>query len=523
MSFSSYRHPAEVALAEPSKPAIIMADNGKIVTYAALVDRANRVAHALAQAGMEEGDTIAFLVENSERYPELIWGAKNSGLRYICMSTHLSPGDANYIIRDSGAKALIASHALAGLAQAATDELATGPLPGPQLFMIGGGAGRFADLDAILPHMSDQPLQGRRRGPSMLYSSGTTGRPKGVMTMLPDVGPDVPPPRFAMLQKQYGLGADTVFLNPGPFYHAAPNRFMVSTQRAGGTVVAFERFAPEPVLRAIETHRVTHGFFVPTMFGRMLALPQQARDRADTRTLRHAIHAAAPCSIMVKRAMIDWWGPVIDELYAGTEAFGHSFITSAEWLAHPGSVGRPAEGCQLKIVDEAGNSLPAGAQGRIMMSNGLRIAYHGDTDKTEALYDKDGFASLGDIGYVDEDGYLYLTDRESHMIIVGGVNVYPQEVERFLAEHDAIEDSAVIGIPDADMGEEIKAVIQLRHGFAPDAKMEAEIIRFCRDSLSLYKCPRSVDFVDQLPRSPMGKLSKKDIKQRYWQDIRQSI
>jgi long-chain acyl-CoA synthetase len=520
MAFPSYRHPAEVALADPSKPALIMADSGKVITYRQLVAQANRVAHAFEQAGMVEGDTVAFLVENSERYSELIWGAKNSGIRYICMATHLSLGDAGYIVRDSGAKLLVVSHALAGLAEAAMDAMETGP----KLFTIGGPIDGFVDLDAILREMPDRPLSGpRRRGPSMLYSSGTTGRPKGVMTMMPDAGPEVPPQRFAMLQKQYGLDADTVFLNPGPFYHAGPNRFMISTQRAGGTVVAFERFAAEPVLRAIAEYGVTHGFFVPTMFGRMLALQHEVRAQVDTGSMRHAIHAAAPCSVSLKRGMIDWWGPVIDELYAGTEAFGHTFITSAEWLAHPGSVGRPAGGCKLKIVDEAGDHLPTGAAGRIMMSNGLRIAYHGDAEKTQALYDAQGFASLGDIGYVDEEGYLYLTDRESHMIIVGGVNVYPQEVELLLAEHEAIEDSAVIGVPDADMGEAIKAVVQLKPGFADDAKMAGDIVGFCRDRLSLYKCPRSVDFVDQLPRSAMGKLAKKDIRQRYWTDAQRMI
>ncbi|SCW78021.1 Acyl-CoA synthetase (AMP-forming)/AMP-acid ligase II [Sphingobium faniae] len=510
-----YQHPSEVARDHPGKAAIIMADSGATVDYATLVAQANRVGHLFEKAGVKEGETVAFLLGNSTRYPELIWGAKDSGIRYVCISTHLNPDDAAYIVRDSGAKLLVADHGLKDLSQLVVERLENKPV----LYMLGGSTCDFADLDAILPTFPGHRIAGaRRRGPSMLYSSGTTGRPKGVKTILPDAPPEEPPQRFAMLRAQYGLGDDSVFLNPGPFYHAAPNRFMMSVLRAGGTIVAFEKFAPEPVLRAIQDYRVTHGFFVPTMFGRMSALPDDIRCQVDTGSLRHAIHAAAPCSIALKRRMIEWWGPVIDELYAGTEAFGHSFINSAEWLDHPGSVGRPAANCRIKIVDEQGRALAPGQVGRIMMSNGLRISYHDDAAKSDLLYDDDGFASLGDIGYLDEAGFLYLTDRESHMIIVGGVNIYPQEVENILIEHELIEDVAVIGVPDEDMGEQVRAVVQLRAGIGRQPGMEQEIIQFCRNRLSLYKCPKSVDFMEQLPRSPMGKLLKRELRQRYWAD-----
>jgi long-chain acyl-CoA synthetase len=350
----------------------------------------------------------------------------------------------------------------------------------------------------------------------MLYSSGTTGRPKGVRTEFPDVPPETPPQRLAMLIDQYGFDDSTVFINPGPYYHAAPGRMMMSIHRTGGTVIGFRSFDPAVTIEAIGTYGGTHGFFVPTMFGRMLALPDDVRKRVKTSTMRHAIHGAAPCPQHVKRAMIGWWGLVISELYGGTEAFGHSFITSEEWLSHPGSVGRPAKGCTLRITGADGREVPAGEQGRIMMKNGMSVAYHGDAAKTAELYDATGFASLGDIGYVDEEGYLYLTDRESHMIIVGGANVYPQEAENVLLEHPSIADVAVIGVPDADMGEAIRGIVQLKAGLEDSEALAQDIIAFCRARLSLHKCPRAIDFVAELPRNDAGKLLKRVLREQYW-------
>lgn len=381
--------------------------------------------------------------------------------------------------------------------------------------MTDGARPPFADYDGLVATQSEAPLEGRRRGASMLYSSGTTGRPKGILTHIPDVPPTVPPARFAMLLEQYGFDATTLFLNPAPFYHAGPQRFMMSVHRAGGTVLGFRNFDAPIVLRAMAQHAVTHGFLVPTMFARLLAADPALRAGVDLSALRHMIHAAAPCPREVKRAMIDWWGPVIDELYSGTEAVGHTFITSQEWLAHPGSVGRPAHNCQLWIVDEAGAPVPSGTPGRILMANGLAVAYHGAA-ADKALRDADGFASLGDIGYLDADGYLYLTDRESHMIIAGGVNIYPQEAESVLASHPLVADVAVIGVPHPDMGEEVKAVVQPTV-WPEDVDAAAhDMLRHCRDRLSLHKCPRTVDFVTALPRNPMGKLLKKDLRQQYW-------
>ena len=507
-------HPRAIAALTPDKPALIMADRGESITYGELVRRSDQFGHLLAALGVKQGDTIAILVENHLRYPELIWGAKNSGVRYVAVSTHLNGADAAYVIGDCGAVLLVTSKACAPLAVQAIDGL----FDVPTLLMIDGAVKPFRPYEALLAQQPDTPIEGRRRGPSMLYSSGTTGRPKGVRTEFPDVSPETPPQRLAMLLEQYGFGLDTVFINPGPYYHAAPGRMMVSIHRTGGTVIGFRSFDPAVTLQAIAEFGGTHGFFVPTMFGRMLALPDDVRCAARTGTLRHAIHGAAPCPVHVKRAMIDWWGPVISELYGGTEAVGHSFITSDEWLAHPGSVGKPARGCTLRITGLDGKEVPVGEPGRIMMKNGMNVAYHGDTAKTAALYDDTGFASLGDIGYVDVEGYLYLTDRESHMIIVGGVNVYPQEAENVLLEHPGIADVAVIGVPDADLGEAIKGVVQLNAGYDPTQALAGEIIGYCRARLSLHKCPRSVDFILQLPRNDAGKLVKRILREQYWKD-----
>jgi long-chain acyl-CoA synthetase len=512
-------HPRAVAAVTPDKPALIVADRGESISYSELVVRSEKAANLFASLGLAEGDTVAFLLENHIRYPELIWAAKNSGLRYVCVSTHLNALDAAYVIEDCSAKLLVTSWAL----RAVADEALTGLTSNPVLLMIDGVARPFRSYEEAVADQPATPLVGRRRGPSMLYSSGTTGRPKGVVTAIPDVSPEVPPQRYPMLMQQYGFGSGTVFINPGPFYHAGPNRFMVSVQRSGGTVVAFAKFDAQNVLGAIGDYRATHGFFVPTMFRRMLALDPAIRAAADTASVRHAIHGAAPCPIDVKHAMIDWWGPVIDELYAGTEAFGHTFITSPEWLAHPGSVGRAAHGCSIKIVDAVGERVGPHETGRIMMSNGLRIAYHGDDTKTDTLYDSEGFASLGDVGYLDDDGYLHLTDRESHMIIAGGVNIYPQEAESILAQHPAIADVAVIGVPDSDMGEAVKAVVQVRSGFVTGEALADDVLAFCRERLSRHKCPRTVDFVDALPRNEVGKLVKRELRKRYWQDAGRMI
>jgi acyl-CoA synthetase (AMP-forming)/AMP-acid ligase II len=512
-------HPEFIAQSAPDKPAFVMLEDGAAVTYGELVERAARAANLFASLGINQGDTIAFLLENHIRYPELLWAAKNSGLRYVAVSTHLNATDAAYIVQDCGARLLVSSAAMGRVALEAVQALAAAPV----LLMLDGAVAPFLPYEELVAAQPATRLQNRRRGASMLYSSGTTGRPKGIRTEIPDLPPEIPPQRFAMVQKQYGFDAATVFINPGPFYHAGPLRFMMMVQRAGGTVIGARRFDAQAVLDAIGQYGGTHGFFVPTMFSRMLKLDEPVRNAADVGTMRHAIHGAAPCPPEVKRAMIAWWGPVIDELYSGTEAVGHTFISAKEWLAHPGSVGKPAANCRIKIVSPAGEALPPGEPGRILMSNGLEVAYHGAAAAASKLYEADGFASLGDIGYLDEDGYLYLTDRQNHMIISGGVNIYPQEAEMVITTHPAVADAAVIGVPHPDMGEEVKAVVQPVSPPADPSALEAELIAFCRERLSAIKCPRSVDFVDSLPRNDMGKLVKRLVREPYWRGHTRAI
>ena len=350
----------------------------------------------------------------------------------------------------------------------------------------------------------------------MLYSSGTTGQPKGVRMALSDVPPEQAPPRQDLLIREFGFGADTVFINPGPLYHAAPLRMMMAVMRLGGTAIGFARFDPEETLEAIAHYRGTHSFFVPTMFARMLRLPDGTRARYEVGSMRVAIHAAAPCPIPVKRAMLDWWGPVIHEIYGGTEGMGHTIIGPEEWLRHPGSVGRPPPGCELEIRDDAGRRLEAGETGLVYFRNATRFTYFKDEEKTGLAYAADGFSSLGDIGHVDAEGRLYLTDRKAHVIISGGVNIYPQEAENILITHPAVADVAVIGVPDEDYGEQVKAIVEPADVDADTDKLAAELISYCREKLTALKCPRSVDFVARLPRDDLGKLRKRELRQTYW-------
>lgn len=511
MSRASF-HPRRFAETHPDKPALILADTDQAISYAELMRNADRAAQLFQRLGLRQGDTLAVMLENHIRYPEICWAAKNSGITYACISSQASIEDAAYIVENSDAKLLISSARLVEVATAVARRSA----PSLGCLMVDGACAPFLSYEEAVAAEPSLPLADRCRGPSMLYSSGTTGRPKGVRTALPSEPPETPPARLAMLQDRYGLDEHTVLINPGPFYHAAPGRFMLSVQRTGGTVVGFQKFDAEACLAAIERHGGTHGVFVPTMFIRMLKLPEEGRRAHRTDSMRYAIHLAAPCPVPVKEQMIAWWGPVIEEMYSGTEAVGHTLISSAEWLLHKGSVGRPAPGCTLRIVDDQGRDLPPMHTGHIVMSNGRQFEYHKDPEKTRSTQLKPGFSTLGDIGYVDADGYLYLTDRSAHMIISGGVNIYPQEAENVLYEHPAIADIAVIGVPHEEFGEAVKAVVQLREPADNEQALEADIIAFCRARLSAYKCPRTVDFVEELPRNEAGKLIKRLLKDQYW-------
>jgi len=503
-------HPSIHAAATPDKPALIVAETGESVSYAELDRRSNRAAQLFRSAGLAVGDTIALFVDNVPQFYDIAWGAQRSGLFYVCISTKLTAPEVAYIVRDSGAKLVVASAGLEVAAQLAED------LADRRLYATGGPLPGWADWDAAAAAMPDAPIPDERAGIDMLYSSGTTGRPKGVRVALPE-DPDIAGPNvLTMLARGlYGLGPDTIYLSPAPLYHAAPLRWSMTVLRLGGTVVMMQHFAPLTALAAIETYRVTASQWVPTHFVRLLKLEEQDRSRFDLSTLEVAIHAAAPCPVPVKEAMIGWWGPVLYEYYAGSESNGLTTITSAEWLAHKGSVGKAAYGV-LHICDENGEELGPGEEGLVYFEGGGQFEYHNDPAKTAEARNARGWTTLGDIGRMDAEGYLYLTDRKSFMIISGGVNIYPQEIENRLITHPRVADVAVIGGPCPEMGERVVAVVQPVDMAEAGPDLAEDLTAWCRAELSGVKTPRQIDFVEELPRHATGKLYKRLLRDRYW-------
>ncbi|MBI1182434.1 MAG: AMP-binding protein, partial [Alphaproteobacteria bacterium] len=445
-------HPSVHARVTPEKPAYVMAGSGDTVTYGALEAGSNRLAQLFRAKGLKAGDHVALLMENQKRFYEVCWAAQRAGLYFTAISTRLTAPEAAYIVNDCGARLLIASKAMARVAAGLP-----GQVPAVEtLLMTDGTAPGFEAYEEAVAAMPATPIPDETSGVDMLYSSGTTGRPKGVKLPLSGEPIDFVSPQAAASRQLYGFGEDTVYLSPAPLYHAAPLRFNMWVMRVGGTCVIMEHFDAEEYLRLVERYRATHSQLVPTMFVRMLKLPDEVRLKYDVSSLRVAIHAAAPCPVDVKRAMIDWWGPILMEYYAGTEGNGSTFINSRDWLAHPGSVGRPMVG-EVHIVDETGEELPPGEPGAIYFAGGPQFSYHNDPEKTAQTRNDKGWSTLGDVGYLDEEGYLYLTDRKAFMIISGGVNVYPQEAENVLITHPKVQDVAVIGVPNEDFGEEVKA------------------------------------------------------------------
>lgn len=487
-----------------------MAGTGKVATYGDLEAASNRMAHFFRAMGLVPGDRLALLLNNSVELFKIAWGAQRAGLIFTLLSTKLAPAEAAFIVEDCGAKMVIADAAVADLAI----KLAA-LRPGVRFMSV---RGVLADHEALEPRLSglpSTPIDDECNGIDMLYSSGTTGRPKGILSN-PPPGPLAQ--ENALVRRGrilYAMDADTVFLSPAPLYHAAPLRWSLAVQRFGGTVVVMERFDPAAALRAIEQYRVTHAQWVPTHFIRMLRLPSEVRDAADLSSLRAVFHAAAPCPVPIKRAMIDWWGPIVHEFYSSTEGIGSTAISSSEWLAHPGSVGRPFES-EARIVGEDGTILPPDEEGLIQMRCAARFSYHGDPVATARAYTEDGFATVGDVGRMDKDGYLYLTDRRAHLIISGGVNIYPQEVEDALNAHPKVADAAVIGAPDDEMGEAVIAVVQPGTGIAGGDDLALELTSFLRERISHVKVPRRIDFVVELPREDSGKLFKRKIRDGYW-------
>ena len=505
-------HPGAIAARADDRPAIIMAGNGHTVTFGELDARSNRLAHLLRERGVERGGRLAILVENHPRFLEVVWAAQRSGLAYTAINTHLTPDEAAYIVDDCGATVIVSSARLAPVAATLTADVV--PRVHTRLMLDGAAPGWESYEDAVAA-APDTPISDECEGDFVLYSSGTTGRPKGIERTLtfPPMGQGTP--GATLLLRALGLDDGDVYLCPAPLYHGAPLSYSVAAQRLGATVVVMERFDAEDALAMIERYAVTHSQWVPTMFSRMLKLPDATRSTYDLSSHRAAIHAAAPCPIPVKRDMIGWWGPIVFEYYSATEGVGLTFIDSAEWLAHPGSVGRPMVG-EPHILDEFGEELPPGEPGTIWFANGYEFQYHDDPEKTRAAHNEQGYATVGDIGYLDADGYLHLTDRATNMIISGGVNIYPQEAENLLVTHPAVLDVAVLGVPDADLGEVVKAVVQPVDWATAGPDLEAELIAFTRAHLAAYKCPRSVDFDPALPRLDNGKLYKRLLRDRYW-------
>lgn len=497
---------------QPDAPAIVMGESGETLSYGELDERSNRLAGCLRHQGLATGDHVAILMENCATYLEIAWAAQRSGLYYTALNSHLRGAEVQYILDDCGATALMTTPAMA-------DVVSSLDLTGvPVRLSVGGPLPGFAGYEATVAAFPPVPVADESEGREMLYSSGTTGRPKGVRKELPRTpmgDPSAAPVQIALGLARRGVGPGSVYLSPAPLYHSAPLVYCMSMLRLGATVVVMEHFDPARCLELIERHGVTHAQFVPTMFVRMLRLPDVERTRHDVSSLRSVVHAAAPCPVPVKRQMLEWWGPIIDEYYAGTEDIGSTWITAAEWLAHPGSVGRPLT--PAHVMGPEGEELGASQEGVVYFEGGRPFEYHNDPSATASMVNARGWRTLGDIGVLDEDGYLYLTDRQAHMIISGGVNIYPQEAENVIASHPAVGDVAVIGVPDPEMGEAVKAVVELVEPSRAGPDMETELIATCRERLAGYKCPRTVDFVGELPRDPNGKLYKRLLKERYWE------
>ncbi len=511
-------HPSIHAATTPNKAAYVIGETGETLTFAELDRRSNQGAQLFVALGLRPGDHVALLMENGLPFVEICWAAQRCGLIFTAISRYLKADEIAYIVRDCDAKAFVTSPTCAdqtrGLADAAD---------APVLFMTGDAAPGFRSWDVEVAAQPTTPVANEFAGRDMLYSSGTTGRPKGVETALTPAPLGTLNPLLKLLcVDMCGVNQDSVYLSPAPLYHAAPLRFTMTAVAVGATVVVMKSFEAETYLRCVETYRATQSQLVPTMFVRLLKLPEATRRKYDISSLRGAIHAAAPCSVDVKQQMIDWWGPILIEYYAGTEGNGVTIINSQEWLTHRGSVGRAYVGQVKIVVEQTGETLPPRVNGVIYFAGGPQFAYRNDPAKTRSAYINDGWSTLGDIGYLDEDGYLYLTDRKAHMIISGGVNIYPQETEDVLIGHAEVLDAAVFGVPNDDLGEEVKAVVQLRDASRASKTLEAELIAYARARMSALKCPRSVDFERELPRTPTGKLLKRQLRDRYWPSSQQA-
>jgi len=500
-------HPAAIAATDPQKTAVRLGDQS--IEFSALDTRSASIARLMAGCGLSRGDVMAIWAGNHIDFLTCTWAGQRSGLYYLPISASLTPAEAAYILSDSGAKALIvdAKRAMLWSAVIAAE---------PSL-----GALQVFALDHESPITSvwqaaDQTAAGDPppcEGGDMLYTSGTTGKPKGVRRPLSfaELGSDTR--RVERLQSLFGMDSQTVFLSPAPLYHAAPLRFTMTVLRLGGTVALMPRFDAAAALSSIMETGATHTQWVPTMFSRMLALPDEVRSAYNAPAHRKAIHAGAPCATDIKRRMIDWFGPILHEYYSGTESVGFTHIDSDDWLARPGSVGQ-AWGCTLHIVGETGEELAPHEAGLVYFEGKGGLTYHNASEKTREAHNAKGWATMGDIGYIDEDGFLYLTDRRAFTIITGGVNVYPREVEDVLIAHTSVVDAAVFGVPDPDFGEAVQAVVQAVPGTDTQATAYA-LFESCRAGLAPAKRPKRIAFVDTLPLTDSGKVQKRVLQDQF--------
>ncbi|HEX2560267.1 AMP-binding protein [Phenylobacterium sp.] len=483
-------------------------------TFGELHERANRLADVFRKCGLQPGDGVAIICGNGPVFVESYLAAMRSGLRLTPVNWRLAPAEAAYIVENCDARALIAK------GKSKDSALACAPAPLVLRLMAGGSAEGFADYETALSAASAADPAAPEHGTLMLYTSGTTGRPKGVYKRAPEPVLPQGPGTYAAYDPEHDVA-----LCCGPAYHAAPLLMDVRWPLASGVpVVMMEKFDPEDALRLIAQHRVTHTHMVPTMFQRLLQLPQAVRDRYDVSSLKMVIHGAAPCPVETKRAMIEWLGPVLTEYYAATEGSGGFVITSDEWLRKPGSVGRLDPSFGARVLDESGTPCPPGAVGKVYLraEPGARFSYYKDPQKTDGLFEGDHF-TLGDMGYLDEDGYLFLTGRTAELIISGGVNIYPQEIDNVVGLHPAVADVCTIGAPNDEWGEEVRSVVELRAGVSPSPELAEEILAFVRERLSGYKRPRAIDFAAELPRLASGKIQRAAVRAPYWQGRRISI
>lgn len=513
-------YPGKYATQHPDRAAIIMAETGETISYAELEARANRLAHLLRDHGLQRLDHFSVFMENNSRYQECSAAGERSGLYYTCVNSYLKAEELAYILNNSESKILITS---ADRLPVALEALTHAPNI-IKCLVVGsdGDTPTVINYEEAVAAYPATPIADEYQGTAMLYSSGTTGQPKGILRPLEKVGPGEPLPLLAFLSELWHYREDMIYLSPAPLYHSAPQTAVNLTIRKGGTAVIMERFDPQLFLELPGRYKITHTQLVPTMFSRMLKLPEEVRQQADLSSLEVAIHAAAPCPVQVKEAMIDWWGPIIHEYYGATEGLGFTACNSEEWLQRKGTVGKVMLG-DLHILDEDGKPCPPGVPGEIWFKTASEFSYFNNEKKTQQGRSPDGtMSTVGDVGYVD-DGFLFLTDRATFMIISGGVNIYPQETENLLITHPKVMDAAVFGVPNEDLGEEVKAVVQVVDGVTADEALVAELMAFCAEHLSHQKCPRSIDFEDELPRLPTGKLYKRLLKDRYWADHKNRI